>query len=189
MAQMSATATADAFVSLFVSICCAAGALLKYDRVVVDVRPPVKIFGDIHGHLQDLLRLFLSHGFPINGSGGDIDIVTYNPCVHHLPQWLHNTRTNATHTQRQHLLCASNDAAAAATCSTAISSTVAHINSKFFCCCSLSKSSTPPVSCSCAAITRLSPSARCHRAYSTTRSSNTIFHEFAHHTTSGLRLC
>jgi hypothetical protein len=43
---------------------------------VVDVRPPVKIFGDIHGQLQDLLRLFSGHGFPI-GCGGDIDVVTY----------------------------------------------------------------------------------------------------------------
>ncbi len=77
MAQLSATSSAEDFKSLFLSVCRAVDSLLKDDAMVVDVRPPVKIFGDIHGQLQDLLRLFSSHGFPITGSGGDIDIVTY----------------------------------------------------------------------------------------------------------------
>jgi hypothetical protein len=76
MAQLSGAASAEAFTTLFLSICRATDLLLKQDDVVVDVRPPVKIFGDIHGQLQDLLRLFSSHGFPIVGSGGDIDVVT-----------------------------------------------------------------------------------------------------------------
>jgi hypothetical protein len=77
MAQLSATSCAEEFKCLFLSICRAVDLLLKDDAMVIDVRPPVKIFGDIHGQLQDLLRLFSSHGFPITGSGGDIDVVTY----------------------------------------------------------------------------------------------------------------
>lgn len=77
MAQLSSTSSAEEFKSLFLSVCRVADSLLKDDAMVVDVRPPVKIFGDIHGQLQDLLRLFSSHGFPITGSGGDIDVVTY----------------------------------------------------------------------------------------------------------------
>ena len=92
MSFLSGTATAEAFGSLFVSICREAAALIKRDNIVVDVRPPVKIFGDIHGQLQDLLRLFLSHGFPIAGSGGDIDVTTYAPCPIH-PQLCVFTQT------------------------------------------------------------------------------------------------
>jgi hypothetical protein len=77
MAQLSGTSSAEAFTSMFLSICRVVDSLLKNDEMVVDVRPPVKIFGDIHGQLQDLLRLFSSHGFPIIGCGGDIDVVTY----------------------------------------------------------------------------------------------------------------
>jgi hypothetical protein len=77
MAQLSGTSSAEAFISMFLSICRVADSLLKHDNIVVDIRPPVKIFGDIHGQLQDLLRLFSSHGFPIVGCGGDIDVVTY----------------------------------------------------------------------------------------------------------------
>ena len=55
MAQLSGTSSAEAFTSIFLSICRVVDSLLKNDEVVVDVRPPVKIFGDIHGQLQDLL--------------------------------------------------------------------------------------------------------------------------------------
>ena len=77
MAHISGVTRAEDFQALFLSLCRAVDLLLKQDNVVVDVRPPVKIFGDIHGQLQDLLRLFSGHGFPIAGCGGDIDVVTY----------------------------------------------------------------------------------------------------------------
>jgi hypothetical protein len=77
MSQLSSTNSSEAFVELFLSISRVVESLLREEQTVVDVRPPVKIFGDIHGQLQDLLRLFCCHGFPIAGSGGDVDVVTY----------------------------------------------------------------------------------------------------------------
>eukprot|EP00038_Savillea_parva_P003507 m.126694 g.126694 ORF g.126694 m.126694 type:complete len:692 (-) comp11194_c0_seq4:242-2317(-) len=43
---------------------------------VVRVRQPVKVFGDIHGQLRDLLLLFREFGMPTH-RGGDIECVKY----------------------------------------------------------------------------------------------------------------
>ena len=98
MAQLAGTTSAEEFKALFLSVCRAADVLLKEDAMVVDVRPPVKIFGDIHGQLQDLLRLFSSHGFPITGSGGDIDVVT---CVTPFPRSIFVTFPSQVRVQRR----------------------------------------------------------------------------------------
>lgn len=38
--------------------------LFKNDSIVLDIRSPAKIFGDIHGQLADLMRLFKEFGAP-----------------------------------------------------------------------------------------------------------------------------
>ena len=40
--------------------------------MVLTVKAPLKIFGDIHGQINDLNRLFEAFGSPDDGSKGDI---------------------------------------------------------------------------------------------------------------------
>ena len=49
--------------------------ILKQEPTVLEVRTPARIFGDIHGQLGDLLRLFKAYGRP--DRFGDINIVDY----------------------------------------------------------------------------------------------------------------
>lgn len=59
-------------------------AVVKYATRIVAAEPtvvrvasaPVKIFGDIHGQLRDLLLLLAHHGFPTH-KGGDVESVSY----------------------------------------------------------------------------------------------------------------
>ena len=50
-------------------------ALLAAEPTVLEVRTPARIFGDIHGQLGDLLRLFKAYGRP--DRFGDINLVDY----------------------------------------------------------------------------------------------------------------
>ena len=45
--------------------------------MVLKVEAPVKVFGDIHGQYQDLMRFFDLYSAPIEGPGGDIDGLDY----------------------------------------------------------------------------------------------------------------
>lgn len=46
------------------------------DAMVVEVLAPVRIFGDIHGQLPDLLHFFHTYGVP-NHKNGDVHLVNY----------------------------------------------------------------------------------------------------------------
>jgi protein phosphatase len=53
-------------------------AVLQTQPILAHVRAPVKIFGDIHGDYQDLMRFFAQWRGPTsNSTGGDIDSVAY----------------------------------------------------------------------------------------------------------------
>ncbi len=45
--------------------------------MVLKLKPPTKIFGDIHGQYSDLMRFFDLWGAPKEGVGGDIDSFDY----------------------------------------------------------------------------------------------------------------
>ena len=47
--------------------------IVEEQPMVLKVEAPVKIFGDIHGQYQDLMRFFDLYSAPIEGPGGDID--------------------------------------------------------------------------------------------------------------------
>eukprot|EP00929_Paragymnodinium_shiwhaense_P122813 TRINITY_DN9595_c0_g1_i1.p1 TRINITY_DN9595_c0_g1~~TRINITY_DN9595_c0_g1_i1.p1 ORF type:complete len:1045 (+),score=258.99 TRINITY_DN9595_c0_g1_i1:42-3137(+) len=51
--------------------------ITKRQPVLVDLRAPVKIFGNLHGQLRDLLIFFYEFGRPAVGQGGDIEMLTY----------------------------------------------------------------------------------------------------------------
>lgn len=57
-------------------LCSEAISQCMLDSMMVEVNGPVKIFGDIHGQLYDLLTLFDAYGSP-NDVTGDIDDVSY----------------------------------------------------------------------------------------------------------------
>ena len=62
------------------SLCDAAISILKKEPMVVHVKPPVKIFGALHGQIRDLLRFFYKFGVPDKNSGygmSDIEAVGY----------------------------------------------------------------------------------------------------------------
>ena len=54
-----------------------AKALIENEPIVVRIEAPVKIFGDIHGQYQDLMRFFDLYSAPIEGPGGDIEGLDY----------------------------------------------------------------------------------------------------------------
>ena len=51
--------------------------LVQEQPMVLKVEAPVKVFGDIHGQYQDLMRFFDLYSAPIEGPGGDIDGLDY----------------------------------------------------------------------------------------------------------------
>jgi diadenosine tetraphosphatase ApaH/serine/threonine PP2A family protein phosphatase len=57
-------------------LCSAAKDVLAAQPTLVNVRAPVKIFGDIHGQLRDLLLLWAEFGSPSHRSG-DLDMCSY----------------------------------------------------------------------------------------------------------------
>jgi Calcineurin-like phosphoesterase/EF-hand domain len=50
--------------------------ICRNQSVLLKVSKPVKVFGDVHGQLRDLLVLFREFGYPSN-HGGDIDGISY----------------------------------------------------------------------------------------------------------------
>lgn len=48
--------------------------LLVSSDIVVKLRPPVKIFGSIHGQYRDLMRMFAQHGSPVDPTEPQSDI-------------------------------------------------------------------------------------------------------------------
>lgn len=57
-------------------LCIAVLDVLKSQPMVLEVRAPVKVFGDVHGQYPDLMRLFAQYGSP-SETQGDIDAVDY----------------------------------------------------------------------------------------------------------------
>lgn len=51
-------------------LCYAAEQIFMHEPTVLQLKAPVKVFGDLHGQFGDLMRLFDEYGFP--SSAGDI---------------------------------------------------------------------------------------------------------------------
>lgn len=51
-------------------LCYAAEHIFMQEPTVLQLRAPVKVFGDLHGQFGDLMRLFDEYGFP--STAGDI---------------------------------------------------------------------------------------------------------------------
>ncbi|KAI3783127.1 hypothetical protein L2E82_13190 [Cichorium intybus] len=56
-------------------LCYAAEQILMHEPTVLQLKAPIKVFGDLHGQFCDLMRLFDEYGFP--SSGGDITYIDY----------------------------------------------------------------------------------------------------------------
>lgn len=51
--------------------------IFKSQDMVLKLRAPIKVYGDIHGQYLDLMRLFARYKAPTDGEGGDIDSMDY----------------------------------------------------------------------------------------------------------------
>jgi len=51
--------------------------ILKSQEMVLKVRAPIKVYGDIHGQYMDLMRLFARYKAPTEAEGGDIETMDY----------------------------------------------------------------------------------------------------------------
>ncbi|MCQ2818193.1 MAG: metallophosphoesterase [archaeon] len=51
--------------------------IVEEQPIVLKVETPVKVFGDIHGQYQDLMRFFDLYSAPTTGPGGDIEGLDY----------------------------------------------------------------------------------------------------------------
>lgn len=51
-------------------LCYAAEQIFMQEQTVLQLKAPVKVFGDLHGQFGDLMRLFDEYGFP--STAGDI---------------------------------------------------------------------------------------------------------------------
>jgi len=63
---------------LIIALCDQAEAIMQKQPIVLKVRAPVKIFGDIHGQYTDLMRFFDLWGCPYEGNGVDGDIESFD---------------------------------------------------------------------------------------------------------------
>jgi protein phosphatase len=52
-------------------------AMLQKEPMLLRLRAPIKVYGDIHGQYVDLMRLFARYKSPTDGEGGDIDSMDY----------------------------------------------------------------------------------------------------------------
>jgi len=67
----------DIEVDVIMELISRAMKIVEEQPMVVRVEAPVKIFGDIHGQYQDLMRFFDLYSAPIEGPGGDIEGLDY----------------------------------------------------------------------------------------------------------------
>ncbi|CAJ1459600.1 unnamed protein product [Effrenium voratum] len=51
--------------------------VLKSQEMILRLRAPIKVYGDIHGQFLDLMRLFARYKAPSDGEHGDIDSMDY----------------------------------------------------------------------------------------------------------------
>eukprot|EP00931_Biecheleriopsis_adriatica_P020780 TRINITY_DN13787_c0_g1_i4.p1 TRINITY_DN13787_c0_g1~~TRINITY_DN13787_c0_g1_i4.p1 ORF type:complete len:834 (-),score=140.20 TRINITY_DN13787_c0_g1_i4:59-2560(-) len=58
-------------------LCDLALEIFKKQEMIVRLRAPIKVYGDIHGQFLDLMRLFARYKAPTDGEGGDIDSMDY----------------------------------------------------------------------------------------------------------------
>lgn len=58
-----------------VELCDGAERLFKKEKSVLELKAPIKIFGDLHGQFGDLMRLFEEYGAP--NTAGDITYIDY----------------------------------------------------------------------------------------------------------------
>ncbi|XP_076924153.1 serine/threonine-protein phosphatase BSL1-like [Bidens hawaiensis] len=56
-------------------LCYAAEQLFLHEPTVLQLKSPIKVFGDLHGQFGDLMRLFDEYGFP--STAGDITYIDY----------------------------------------------------------------------------------------------------------------
>ncbi|KAJ9171897.1 hypothetical protein P3X46_015199 [Hevea brasiliensis] len=56
-------------------LCYAAEQIFMHEPTVLQLKAPVKLFGDLHGQFGDLMRLFDEYGFP--STAGDITYIDY----------------------------------------------------------------------------------------------------------------
>ncbi|OAY69906.1 Serine/threonine-protein phosphatase BSL [Ananas comosus] len=56
-------------------LCHAAEQIFMHEPTVLQLKAPVKVFGDLHGQFGDLMRLFDEYGFP--STAGDITYIDY----------------------------------------------------------------------------------------------------------------
>lgn len=56
-------------------LCYAAEQIFMHESTVLQLKAPVKVFGDLHGQFGDLMRLFDEYGFP--STAGDITYIDY----------------------------------------------------------------------------------------------------------------
>ncbi|KAL8143116.1 hypothetical protein V2J09_016148 [Rumex salicifolius] len=56
-------------------LCHAAEQIFMNESTVLQLRAPIKVFGDLHGQFGDLMRLFDEYGFP--STAGDITYIDY----------------------------------------------------------------------------------------------------------------
>jgi len=59
-----------------IQVCQQVRLLLKRQETLVQVKPPCRVFGDLHGQLQQLLDLFERYGSP-NHYNGDVRLIHY----------------------------------------------------------------------------------------------------------------
>lgn len=56
-------------------LCHAAEQIFMHEPTVLQLKAPIKVFGDLHGQFGDLMRLFAEYGFP--STAGDITYIDY----------------------------------------------------------------------------------------------------------------
>ena len=59
------------------SLCYSVLEIIKSQPMVLQVRAPIKVYGDLHGQFPDLLRMFAKYGSPQLEGNGDIETTDY----------------------------------------------------------------------------------------------------------------
>ena len=61
-----------------IALCDQAQPIIESQPMVLKIRAPIKLFGDVHGQYSDLMRFFDLYGTPYeNGQDGDIESFDY----------------------------------------------------------------------------------------------------------------